>query len=725
METDPASRRPSPWSALDTKRPTEKRAKDAPPRAAPDANKAGHSADEADTASPAWRLCVLEDSYSNLRLMLRMFHERGYHADHFTNLDYALESLARGDYDALIVSDTMAGGAEACQTAITRVRGHANKAAVAVPILAITRHDDAGRSRVLEVLGATETLSDLTETHLAGALASLFEKSRARATAESAPAPAALREPRVLLLEDSYSLSLVLANALMQAKRAVDHVTTLDQAVAALNQHAYETVIVSQDDRPGPMSCVQFVEHARFAQASGDTPPRVWVLTADLAPDNVNGLRRAGAERVLPKHDPAQLGATLVDLFDGKDVTQVPDGTNRLVADSAMSRARARMASPMATAANAAWLKRLAWPTWGYLALVAALFAGGWTVWHTVIDTIPVDVVAARRGTLELTIGAHGVVVSKRQVNLPPAQAGQLHHVFINEGDLVRKGETLATLDNREATINVRRAEAQVFRLRTESNVADKALQAARAAGATEAPEPALAAAESARAVARAQLRVAEQDLQAAKLALERLAIVAPFAGVVTRSLAVDGKWVEPGEPLFTLADFSAREVELRLPVDVAQNVGAGMTVKFSVENDAREQWQEQVARVVSNPNAGNALGMRAQTTLYATLGDDAPALQLGQRVTARIVTDAVTDTIVAPSEAVFERAGKHYVAIADDERVVIRPVQLGLQNDNDVALRSGVSVNESIILSRTPLEDGQRVVVRQSALDGEIQRIN
>lgn len=717
METDPAHRRPSPWSAMDTKRTTEKRANSASLRPTPEGSRNNHTADEAETASPAWRLCVLEDSYSNLRLMLRMFHERGYHADHFTNLDYALETLARGDYDALIVSDTMAGGAEACQTAITRVRGHANKAAVAVPILAITRHDDAGRRRVLEVLGATETLSDLTEAHLTAALATLFEKSRTRATAESAAAPAAPREPRVLLLEDSYSLSLVLANALMQAKRAVDHVTTLDQAVAALNQHAYETVIVSQDDRPSPMSFVQFVEDARFAQASGDTPPRVWVLTADLAPDNVNALRRAGAEHVLPKHDPVQLGATLVELFDGKDVTHALDGATRIVADSAMSRAGSRMSSP---------LKQLKWPTWGYLAFTAALFTGGWTAWHTVIDKIPVDVVAARRGALEITIGAHGVVVSKRQVDLPPAQAGQLHHVFINEGDLVRKGETLATLDNREATINVRRAEAQVFRLRTEFNVADKVLHAARAAAATETPAPSsITAAESARAVARAQLRVAEQDLQAAKLALDRLVIVAPFAGVVTRSSAVEGKWVEPGEPLFTLADLSAREVELRLPVDVAQNVGAGMAVKFSVENDTREQWQEKIARAISNPGGGNALGMRAQTTLYATLGDDAPALQLGQRVTARIVTDAIADTIIAPSEAVFERAGKHYVAIADDERVVIRPVHLGLQNDNDVALRSGVSVNESIILSRTPLEDGQRVVVRQSAVDGEILRIN
>lgn len=655
------------------------------------------------------RLSVLEDSYSSLRLMMRTFHQRGHHLDHFTNIDDALESLAQGNYDALIVSDTMAGGAEACQTAITRVRSRSDQATATIPILAVTPRADPSRFRVLEVLGATATLSDLTEARLVEAVFALIDDTHALAP----PAPTA--QPSILLVEDSYTLSLVLANALTQAHCPANHVTTAEQAVAALNEHDYTMVLLSQNDQPERMSAVQFIEYVRFARNIGSPPPRLWVLTDDPTPANAAALRRAGAEHVLSKRDPARLGKAVVALLHS--ASKKAASAARAIDPAPTAPAKDPSPPRARTAAKPVEKGRrvTAFKVVSFLALTTIAMIGGVYGWQMLFAATPVEVATVRRGTVELTAMTSGLVVSKRQVDLTPTQAGQLYKTYVNEGDLVRKGEALATLDNREATVNVRRAEAQVFRYRTELNLAEKALKAWRAlSDAKKSPQIVLDA-EASREMASVRLRVAEQELRAAQVTLDRLVISAPFAGAITRSLAIDGKWVEAGVPLFTLADMAEREVALRLPADVGQDLAAGLPVRMMLESTAEPQdgWQETVVRVVTTPESSAAT--RTSTTIYTTLGDDAPVLQIGQRVAARIVTDVAHDVVVAPFDALIVRNGQSFAAVVVDDRVSLRPVELGLQHEGDVEIRAGLRPSELVVISHIHLDDGQRITVARA----------
>lgn len=664
------------------------------------------------TAPKPTRFCLLEDSYSNLRVIMRACHDRGFQVDHYASANDALEALRRDVYDALIVSDSMTGGAEACQTTITRVRGRADKHFAAIPILAVASHADANRCRVLETLGATSALSDLSDARLAAGLATLID------AATQPAAEALVRNPTVLLLEDSYNLSLVLTHALAQMGHSVNHVATMELATAALSQRDFAIVLLSQNDKPDQISTIQFIEQVRTTRGERTALPQIWVLTENLTSANVNALHAAGAEHILDKRDPLRLGNALFALSAGKSESKSSDLKEAETPKRPELNEPRPKRTPSATAKKppnallnlAMRFRSRAFPALGFVALTFVVAGGVWLGWTTLLARTPVDAVTAQRGTVELTAAATGLVVSKRQVDLTPTQTGQLYRVYINEGDLVRKGEALATLDNREATVNVRRAEAQMFRFKTELSLANKALQASRDASETSIPAQTESDAENERAVIGSKLRVAEQELNAARVTLDRLRITAPYSGAITRSWAIEGKWVEAGTPLFTLADLSAREVALHIPANMEQNVATGLPVRLFVESNG-ENWKETVARVVNERMPSNNKGARTQTTVFVTLGDDA-ALPLGQRVLAQIVTEVAANAVVVPFDAVIDRNGNKFVAVVNEGRAVIRPVDLGIQNRRDVEIRAGLQAGEVVVTSHVHLDDGQRVAI-------------
>ncbi len=660
------------------------------------------------------RLCILENSYANMQLMIRTCHERGHHVDHFSSINDVIEANSQTIYDVLVVSDTMAGGADACEIAITKVRSQTDHNIAAIPILAITSTTEIGQIRALELFGATAILTELTTARFAAALAAL-------ADGEATPAKAHTGKKAALLLEKNHNLSLVLTHAITQTGHSVTHAINMEEAVAALDQNEFEILLLSQDDSPVQMSTVQFVEFVHSSCDSHTMPLRIWVLTDDVTPTNARALRLAGAEHVLDKRDPIRLCNALFTLSASKAGQKTNDTrtTESLYQPSASPSepVKARKTTPPPKHQNStskfnSRLAGMALPAVGFFALTSVVAGGVWFGWQAFFAKTSVEAVTVQRGTLELTAAATGLVVSKRQVDLPPTQTGQLYRVYINEGDLVRKGEILATLDNREATVNVRRAEAQVYRYRTELDLAEKALRTWRETSDGEASPQIELDAESAHAGASIKLRVAEQELNGARVTLDRLKITAPFAGAITQSTAIEGKWVVAGTSLFTLSDLNSREVALRVPADLGRDLSPGLSVRVLAESKGGDVWQETVARVSNDTITVKRNGVRAHSTVYVTLGDDGTVLQLGQRVMARIVTDVESNVVIAPFNALVMRDGKSYANVVENDRIVTRMVELGINNEHNVVIRSGLKPGESIVTSRIPLNDGQRVAI-------------
>ncbi|HWC06405.1 MAG TPA: biotin/lipoyl-binding protein, partial [Gemmatimonadota bacterium] len=138
---------------------------------------------------------------------------------------------------------------------------------------------------------------------------------------------------------------------------------------------------------------------------------------------------------------------------------------------------------------------------------------------------VPVVVDTVRRGTLEIRVSATGQTEAFRQAAVAAGAAGRISDLHVGENDHVAAGQIVARLDDRDALLAVRQAEAG--REEAKARYREMTLFDDR----IEDPVVRRQRAEAAR--ARSGLETAEVEVRRARLFLDDTALTAPFAGRV------------------------------------------------------------------------------------------------------------------------------------------------------------------------------------------------
>ena len=342
--------------------------------------------------------------------------------------------------------------------------------------------------------------------------------------------------------------------------------------------------------------------------------------------------------------------------------------------------------------------------------LVAGLFAyNAWTEYFD--DGTPVDVIKVEQGEIFQSITVPGKVVSKLRVNLTPAIAGRLTHVYVEEGDTVKSGDLLARLDDREAKSMLKRANANYESAKEDVLLAQRSLKRLKQAFEKGAIAKRLVEeAEVELRSAKAREAIVEEEVRTAKLSLENPRIVAPFSGTITARFVEVGQWVVPSETLFTLIDEKQREVEVQVDAADSGGIAVGQTVSLSSDAFPNLEWNESVTRLAAaTSNVGNS----NTVSVYISLGNNAPSLRFGQQVDADIRTAWNPNALKLPFSAIINRSGKSYVATVQDGKVHFVEVVTGIEDFSHVEILQGVNVGQSVILANgLDLQPSQKVFV-------------
>jgi RND family efflux transporter MFP subunit len=248
---------------------------------------------------------------------------------------------------------------------------------------------------------------------------------------------------------------------------------------------------------------------------------------------------------------------------------------------------------------------------------------------------------------------------------------GTLASVDVHEGDHVKKGQLLATLDTESAKLSIDAAQAQLEQAQAQLKVLAvkqaaarqraQRLTAAVAAGAGDG-QSADDAREAAAQVGaeqetdRASVSMANQKLAEARYELKQHSLIAPFDADVVQVSAQPGATVSPSSgPLFTLLPQKPRIVRAELNESFVGVIKPGMHAEVSANSDsANDRWSAHVLRI------GNVYGpatlendpqVRANSrTVECVLAFDQPEnLRIGQRVLVRF----------APTDAAKQAASK------------------------------------------------------------------
>jgi multidrug efflux system membrane fusion protein len=332
-----------------------------------------------------------------------------------------------------------------------------------------------------------------------------------------------------------------------------------------------------------------------------------------------------------------------------------------------------------------------------------------------------VGVATAERASIPVLMEALGTVTPQATVFVRPQVSGVLQKVLFKEGQMVRAGELLATIDPRQFEMALMQASGQ--RQRDEAQL------------------------DSARVTLQRFKTLLEQDSIARQEVDSQAALVKQLEGTVTIDKAAEGTARLNLGYTRVLAPVSGR-VGLRT-VDVGNVVSssdaagialitqiAPIDVVFSVPQDRAGELQQSASAASSAGMKVSALDRTRASVLdtgvFASLDNKVDtqtgtvkakarfansqlALFPSQFVNVQLTVKTLEDVIVVPVTALRNGSSGDYVYVVNDaERTVsLRPVKRGQATVDKIVIASGLQAGERVITEGADrLKDGASVVL-------------
>jgi HlyD family secretion protein len=351
----------------------------------------------------------------------------------------------------------------------------------------------------------------------------------------------------------------------------------------------------------------------------------------------------------------------------------------------------------------------------GVVGVSAALIVLGIAVHESNKGVVTVQTGKAERQDLSSIVSASGEIKPKTYVNIGANAFGKITHLYVKEGDRVRKGQLLAQLENVQSTADVAATKASLEASRTDAVAAEANLNTAkadlnrakadaermrldwdRAEGLYKAEliakaeyetrkanwqsaEAGLAQAEARVAQAKAQLdsagrHVAQTNasLTRASDVLQKTVYAAPYNGMITNLPVREGETVvigiqnAPGSTLMTLADMSVITAEVKVDETDIVNVRLGQPAEVTIDAIPKKVFHATVSEIGNNAivrSTGVATSQQASASQEAkdfkvvvTLQDPPEDLRPGLSTTAKITTATRSNVVTIPIQALTIR---------------------------------------------------------------------
>jgi RND family efflux transporter MFP subunit len=378
---------------------------------------------------------------------------------------------------------------------------------------------------------------------------------------------------------------------------------------------------------------------------------------------------------------------------------------------------------------------------WIALAVVLVLLAaagGGWWFFSSRPVSVQTATAAAPAsgGNAGAVLQATGYVTARRKATVSAQITGTLTAVLIEEGDVVKKDQVLARLEDsalaaslNAAKANANTSQAQVAQAeaqlaQAEADVRRQDALVARGMVAVQAAEQARTLAATTRAELAARRRGAEASqaqVRQAQVNFDYTVIRAPFAGVITEKAAQVGEIISPLSAgggftrtgVGTIVDMDSLEVDVDVNEAYIGQVKPDMPCESVL--DAYPDWKipSHVIAIVPAADRGKAT-VKVRVALEQKDGRLVP--DMGVRVSflekKSEPTAAPPKGVLVPAQAIAERDGKQVVFVVADGRAQRHSVTPAAQDYGGMKLvPEGLAAGDRVIVSPPEtLADGARV---------------
>ncbi len=328
-----------------------------------------------------------------------------------------------------------------------------------------------------------------------------------------------------------------------------------------------------------------------------------------------------------------------------------------------------------------------------------------------VIEFTASDLVQPLTRELRQAISITGTLAPRNWTTVKSKVAGELKTILVREGESVKSGQVLARIDTQDAQARLDEKIADLEAGRAQLALAEKnrannlALLKQNFIS-----QNAFDNVSSSYQVSDARLKAIEAQVAVAKKALADTVVTAPQAGIISQRHAQPGEKLPVDGRILTLVDLAEVEVEAAVPASDIPSIRVGQEVSFRVEGFGERDFIGRIDRI----NPATQTGSRS-ILIYAMLPNKDGALKGGMFARGSVTLSRVAQALVIPISAVQENSGKAQVFAIVDGRVELRPVKLGLKNEDEglVQILAGLDAQSQIVRANLgTLKPGTQVKV-------------
>ena len=353
--------------------------------------------------------------------------------------------------------------------------------------------------------------------------------------------------------------------------------------------------------------------------------------------------------------------------------------------------------------------RRRGWtPRFLVLTVLLALGAGGY-FWQraaaTATDAADVETVEVRRGTLDRTVTATGVIrpVVGAEIDVGSRISGIVRRLYVKVGDVVAEGDRLALIDPTELEAEAAQARADLALAEAELALARSTHERAEAL-ARDGVVAAMDLESAGRDVEVGQARVERERarLDAATTRLGYTEIRAPIPGVIADVTTREGETVAASfaAPTFvTIVDLERLEVQAYVDETDIGRIFVGQTATFTVDTYTGSELAAEVTAI--NPRAELENGVVSYIVRLAFERSDDHVLRQEMTAHVRLAVDRREDVLTLPRRAIRRDAGRELVRVSRGGGWVDQTIETGFRTDDRVEIVSGLTEGETVRLNR------------------------
>lgn len=338
----------------------------------------------------------------------------------------------------------------------------------------------------------------------------------------------------------------------------------------------------------------------------------------------------------------------------------------------------------------------------------------------------PIDWIQVETSSFDQLRRLSGTVQPVDSTSLSFQVGGKVQEVLVKLGDVVKKGDSLAVLDQRVYKMNQQSSQANLQKAKSalvEANnefirytelsqkglISNSGFDSAKSAYET---------ANSSVNLAKSQLEISSKDLQDTRL-------YAPYDGKITQRLAEPSMQVTPGRTIFEIEGVNGLEIQILVPETLIHNLSNGekVAIRFPVFPNIKANGT--ISEISTRAQTANAFPV--------TVAINSKLAHLRAGMTAEIdftfkgigITGHQGDVYRLPIGALGAGAGQSaYVFIYDTSTKTVRKQTVNIENiiDNQVLVSNGLKSGQVIASAGISfLRDGQTV----SLLNKQVKRFN